>query len=225
MKSHTLFGYFLALCAVCSAPAAEAAPAFTQMGTLYLNTENPVGLPIAELTTEWGVYDVGATGTVAPYYYPLQGSPYAVLPNGTRLWAFPLVTSPGLAAGWQYSPDLTTYGVPASATAVLLTIKVKAKAQNVAPFNRTNLGQIQLSLASPTNTQGTNEVIHARAEKASSVSDIEGKSTAAEDINTVTIPVGVSMVNGKLVFNLFTSVVGTQNATINRVIYITGYWD
>lgn len=204
---------------------ASAAPPFNAVGTFYLNSDNPVGIPIKELTTEWGVYDSGATGTVAPYYYPLIGNPYTTLANGTRLWTYPPVTSPGLPSGWQYSPDLTQYGVPATAKAVLLTIKAKAKAQNVAPFNRTNLGQIQLSLSSPTNTQATNEVIHAHAQKASSSSDLEGKSTSAEDINTATVPVGISMVNNQLVFKIYTQVITTQNATVNRAVYITGYWE
>jgi hypothetical protein len=221
---NRIYALLALLATLLAAPAAHANP-FVSVGTFYLNADNPVGTVISELTTEWGVFDSGATGNVAPFYYPLQGNPYATLPNGTRLWAFPAETSPGLPAGWQYSPDLTTYNVPSTARAVMLTIKVKAKAQNIAPYNRTNLGQIQLSLASPSNTQATNEVIHARAEKAASTSDIDARSTVAEDINTVTIPVGVSLVNGKLVFKLYTAVVGTQNATINRAIYITGYWE
>jgi hypothetical protein len=214
-----------ALCCIAlSAANVCGAASFLPVGSFYLNADNPTGVAISELTTEWGVYDTGATGSVAPYYYPLQGSPYAWLPNGTPLYSYPAVTSPGLASGWQYSPDLQTYGVPSTAKAVLLTIKVKAKAQNVGPFNHTNLGQIQLSVTSPTNTQATNEVIHAHAEKSANLNLIDARSAIAEDVNSISIPVGVSLVNSKLVFKLFTSVVGTENATVNRVIYVTGYW-
>lgn len=200
------------------------AATFMPMGQFYLNLDNPNGVIINELTTEWGLYDIGATGTTAPYYYPLQGTPYATLPNGTKLFAYPAVTSPGLAAGWQYSPNLQVYGVPSTAKAVLINIKVKAKAQNVAPFTRTNLGQIQLSVASPNNSLATNETIHAHAEKAPNTSTLDARSNISEDINSISVPVGVAMVDSKLVFKLYTAVIGTENATINRVIYIVGYW-
>jgi hypothetical protein len=200
------------------------AATFMPAGQFYLNMDNPNGVVINELTTEWGVYDIGATGTTAPYYYPISSAPYATLANGTPLYAYPLVTSPGLGAGWQYSPDLQIYGVPSTAKAVLINIKVKAKAQNVGPYNRTNMGQIQLSVASPNNTLPTNEVIHAHAEKPANTSTADARSNVDEDINSISVPVGVSMINSKLVFKLYTSVVGTENATINRVIYIVGYW-
>lgn len=101
---------------------------------------------------------------------------------------------------------------------------MKVKAQNLGPFNRTNLGQIQLSVASPNNTLPTNEVIHAHVEKAASTSTIDSHSNFPEDINSISVPVGVSMVNSKLVFKMYTSVIGTENATMNRVVYIVGYW-
>lgn len=197
---------------------------FTAVGTFYMNKDNPVGTAINELTTAWGYPDGGATGSTPPYYYPTQGAPYATLPNGTQYYAYPPVTSPGLSPGWQYSPDLQLYKVPSTAKAVLLTIKVKAKALNVAPYDRSNMGEIQLSVTSPTNTQTSNEVVIAHAEKPSSPTTAHGQSTVAQDINTISIPVGVSMVDGKLVFKLYTSAVGTVNATMNRKIYITGYW-
>jgi hypothetical protein len=200
------------------------AATFMPAGQFYLNMDNPNGVIINELTTEWGLYDIGATGTTAPYYYPISSAPYAKLPNGTSLYAYPAVTSPGLGAGWQYSPDLQVYGVPSTAKAVLINIKVKAKAQNVAPYTRTNLGQIQMSVASPNNTLPTNEVIHAHAEKAANSSTLDARSNISEDINSISVPVGVAMVNSQLVFKLYTSVVGTENATINRVVYIVGYW-
>lgn len=68
--------------------------------------DNPNGVIINELTTEWDVYGIGATGTTAPYYYLISSTPYATLTNSTPLYAYPLVTSPGLGADWQYSPDL-----------------------------------------------------------------------------------------------------------------------
>jgi hypothetical protein len=169
---------------------------FAPVGQFYLFTGSPTGRRIDELYKSWGYGTDDSVSTTT---------------NIPGTW----IASPNLTAA-PYNLACPSGG---TVTAVMLTIKVKVKTVTWSTYQ--SLGNIQISVRSPNNIGQNNEIIHAYSEKAPGFgSNLSTGGLTTEDLNINTVPVGV--LGG--VFHIFTDVTVNPYVTIDRVVYLTGYW-